>query len=113
MRNIHISGRSNVLGANGMAATSQPISSLEAISILKKGGNAIDAAVSVAFALAVTHPSAGNIGGGGFLVYHGEDGHATTFDFREKAPLAATERMYLGPDGNVINNWLSIRHSNN
>ena len=54
--------------------------------------------------MAVTWPSAGNIGGGGFLVYHGDDGHATTFDFREKAPLAASESMYLGVDGRIINN---------
>ncbi|HAO88693.1 MAG TPA: gamma-glutamyltransferase, partial [Gammaproteobacteria bacterium] len=64
----------------------------------------VDAAVATAFALAVTWPSAGNIGGGGFLVYHGDDGEATTFDFREKAPMAATERMYLGLDGAVVNN---------
>jgi gamma-glutamyltranspeptidase/glutathione hydrolase len=73
-------------------------------STLQAGGNAVDAAIATAFALAVTWPSAGNIGGGGFLVYHGDDGMATTFDFREKAPMAATERMYLGLDGKVVNN---------
>ncbi len=74
------------------------------VETLKQGGNAVDAAVATAFALAVTWPSAGNIGGGGFMVYAGDDGDATTFDFREKAPLAATEDMYLGLDGNVVNN---------
>ena len=72
-------------------------------STLQAGGNAVDAAIATAFALAVTWPS-GNIGGGGFLIYHGDDGMATTFDFREKAPMAATERMYLGLDGSVVNN---------
>src|SRR5690606_38466582 len=69
---------------------------------LRKGGNAIDAAVATAFALAVTWPSAGNIGGGGFIVYRSADGKVTSFDFREKAPLAAHERMYLDANGALI-----------
>src|SRR5689334_15064221 len=68
--------------------------------ILAKGGNAVDAAVATAFALAVTHPSAGNIGGGGFMVVRTAGGEATTFDYREKAPLKATRTMYIR-DGKV------------
>ncbi len=90
-----------VRGQNGIVASSSRIASEVGVDILKKGGNAIDAAVATAFAMAVTFPTAGNIGGGGFLVYHGADGEATTFDFREKAPLAATRPMYLDEDGNV------------
>jgi gamma-glutamyltranspeptidase/glutathione hydrolase len=74
------------------------------VEILRKGGNAVDAAIATAFAMAVTWPSAGNIGGGGFLVYHGADGTTTTFDFREKAPLAATKTMYLDENGEVRDN---------
>ena len=74
------------------------------VDVLKQGGNAVDAAIATAFALAVTWPTAGNIGGGGFLVFHGEDGFATTFDFREKAPLASTETLYVGADGTVAHN---------
>jgi gamma-glutamyltranspeptidase/glutathione hydrolase len=97
-------GRTPLRARNGIVASASEIASQVGVDILKQGGNAVDASIATAFALAVTWPTAGNIGGGGFLVYHGEDGHATTFDFREKAPLAATERMYLGLDGLVVNN---------
>jgi gamma-glutamyltranspeptidase/glutathione hydrolase len=91
-------------GMNGVVASSSRIASEVGIDIMKKGGNAVDAAVATAFAMAVTWPSAGNIGGGGFMVYHGVDGEATTFDFREKAPLASTKTMYLDDEGNVRDN---------
>ncbi len=70
--------------------------------ILQEGGNAVDAAVAVGFALAVTHPQAGNLGGGGFMVVRLPDGTVTTFDYREKAPLRASRDMYLDENGNVI-----------
>ena len=71
-------------------------------SVLAKGGNAVDAAVATAFALAVTHPSAGNIGGGGFMIVRTPSGETTSFDFREQAPLKATRTMYVGPDGKIV-----------
>ena len=70
-------------------------------SILAKGGNAVDAAVATAFALAVTHPSAGNIGGGGFMIVRTPTGDVTSFEYREKAPLKSTRTMYLGADGKI------------
>lgn len=97
-------GRTPLRVKNGIVSSASRLASEAGVEALKQGGNAVDAAVATAFALAVTWPTAGNIGGGGFMVYHGDDGHATTFDFREKAPLAATETMYLGLDGRIVNN---------
>src|SRR3954449_9590324 len=71
--------------------------------VMRRGGNAVDAAVATAFALAVTHPAAGNIGGGGFIVaYLAERREVITIDFREAAPRRADERMYLGPDDELL-----------
>ena len=96
--------RHPVRGTNGIVTSSSRIASEVGVDVLRQGGNAIDAAVATALAMAVTWPTAGNIGGGGFLVYHGADGEATTFDFREKAPLASTKTMYLNEDGSVREN---------
>lgn len=88
---------------NGMVVSSSEIASSVGVDILKKGGNAIDASVATAFALAVTHPSAGNIGGGGFLVFMDSSGFATTIDFREKAPIKATPNMFLNEELELLN----------
>lgn len=87
---------------NGMVVSAHPEASKVGLDILKKGGNAIDAAVAVQFALAVVYPDAGNIGGGGFLVYRSAKGEIATLDFREKAPGKATRDMYLDAAGNAI-----------
>ena len=91
-------------GQNGMVVSSNTVASQVGVTILKKGGNAIDASIATAFSLAVTHPEAGNIGGGGFLVFRKVSGEATTIDFREKAPLAATATMFLDSNGKLIEN---------
>ncbi len=87
---------------HGMVVSASNLATDVGVSILKKGGNAIDASVAVGFALAVTYPNAGNIGGGGFMVLHLSNGKNTTIDFREMAPLAAHEKMYLDTLGNFI-----------
>ena len=91
-----------VRGRNGMVVSASKLASEVGIEILKKGGNAIDAAVAVGFALAVTYPSAGNIGGGGFMVIRLKDGSATTIDYREKAPMKSHEKMFQDSLGNFL-----------
>jgi gamma-glutamyltranspeptidase/glutathione hydrolase len=86
----------------GMVVCATPNAAKVGLEILKKGGNAVDAAVAVQFALAVTLPEAGNIGGGGFMVYRSAKGKANTLDFREKAPATARVNMYQDSAGNVI-----------
>jgi len=87
---------------NGMVVSANALASEVGVSILKKGGNAVDAAVAVQFALAVVYPNAGNLGGGGFMVYRSAKGETSTLDFREKAPGAAGRDMYLDASGNPI-----------
>ncbi len=87
---------------NGMVVSAEPIAAQAGIEILKSGGNAIDAAAAVGFALAVTYPQAGNIGGGGFMVIRMADGRTTTIDYREKAPIKARKDMFLDDKGNYL-----------
>jgi gamma-glutamyltranspeptidase/glutathione hydrolase len=87
---------------HGMVVSVHHLAADAGVEILKAGGNAVDAAVATGFALAVVHPAAGNLGGGGFLLLRTHSGDATFIDFREKAPLAATEKMYLDAQGNVL-----------
>ena len=91
-----------VEGRHGMVVTAQHLASEIGVDVLKKGGNAVDAAVAVGYALAVAYPNAGNIGGGGFMTIRFKDGRSTFLDFRERAPLAATKTMYLDKDGNPV-----------
>ena len=85
-----------------MVVSANPLASQVGADIMKQGGNAIDAMVATHFALAVVYPQAGNIGGGGFMVYRDKDGKSIALDFREKAPLSASRDMYLDSLGNVI-----------
>src|SRR3954462_14736514 len=90
-----------VEGRNGLVVCTSATACDAGASVLARGGNAVDAAVATAFALAVTHPSPGNIGGGGFMIVRTPSGEVTTFDYREKAPLKSTRTMYLGADGEI------------
>lgn len=92
---------------HGMVVAQEPIAADVGLSVLKGGGNAVDAAVAVGFALAVTHPSAGNIGGGGFMLIRQADGRTAFLDFREAAPEKASRDMYLGPDGEPTHDSIS------
>jgi gamma-glutamyltranspeptidase/glutathione hydrolase len=90
-----------VFARKGMVVAQEPLAADVGVAVLKSGGNAVDAAVAVGFALAVTHPFAGNIGGGGFMLIRLADGRTTFIDFREKAPHQATHDMYLDADGKL------------
>src|SRR5437763_8101301 len=94
--------REPVRAPHGMVASTDRIASEIGVDVLKHGGNAVDAAIAVAFALAVIYPQAGNIGGGGFMLIRNADGSATAIDYRETAPAAATREMFVGPDGELI-----------
>src|ERR1700733_1191390 len=91
-----------VAAEHGMVVTAQHLATEVGVDILRKGGNAVDAAVAVGYALAVVYPAAGNLGGGGFMTIHLADGRKTFIDFREVAPLAAKADMYLDASGNVV-----------
>ena len=100
-------------GENGMVVTAQHLATDVGLEVLKAGGNAVDAAVAVGYALAVTYPTAGNLGGGGFMTIRLADGTTTFLDFRERAPLAATKDMYLDDAGEPVpgastDTWLAV-----
>lgn len=94
--------KKKVTGTQGAVVSAHPIASEVGLAMLKKGGNAIDAAIATQLALAVVYPAAGNIGGGGFMVAHLADGNNVTLDYREKAPGSAHRDMYLDAAGNAI-----------
>lgn len=98
----HYSSTKRIVADHAAVASAHPLASEIGVSILKKGGNAIDAAIATQFALAVVYPEAGNIGGGGFTVIHLANGKNTTIDYREKAPGKASRDMYLDENGKVI-----------
>ncbi len=98
----------SLLSKNGLVVSASQLASQIGVDIMKSGGNAVDAAVATGFALAVTYPQAGNIGGGGFLVAHLADGREITLDYREAAPKAAYRNMYLDEDESVIDD-MSLR----
>lgn len=87
---------------HGMVVTAQHLATDVGVDVLKSGGNAVDAAVAVGYALAVVYPTAGNLGGGGFMTIRMKDGKTTFLDFRERAPLAATKTMYLDAKGDIV-----------
>lgn len=106
----HAASVAPVAAEHGMVVTAQHLATKVGVDVLKRGGNAVDAAVAVGYALAVVYPAAGNLGGGGFMTIQLADGRKTFFDFREKAPLAATANMYLDKDGNVIKGASTTGH---
>jgi gamma-glutamyltranspeptidase/glutathione hydrolase len=94
--------RQPVRARHGIVASTNEVASRVGVEIMKRGGNAVDAAIAVGFALAVTHPAAGNLGGGGFMMIRLKDGRTTAIDYREMAPGAAHRDVYLDKNGNLI-----------
>src|SRR5690606_30086098 len=99
---LHGASRDQVRARHAMVGSTDVHASRAGIDILRAGGNAVDAAVAVGFALAVTHPAAGNLGGGGFMVIRFADGRQTVIDYRETAPGRATRDMYLDEQGEPV-----------
>ena len=97
-----VAAREPVRGRHGMVASTNEVASRVGVEIMKRGGNAVDAAIAVAFALQVTHPAAGNLGGGGFMMIRLKNGRTTAIDYREMAPAAAHRDVYLDKNGNLI-----------
>ena len=102
LSSVHAAAPLALESAGGMVVTAQHLASDVGAAILRQGGNAVDAAVAVGYALAVTHPCCGNLGGGGFMTIHLADGRNTFINFREKAPLAARAGMFLDARGNPV-----------
>src|SRR5947209_12767433 len=103
---VSLLARQPIHSHNAMVVAQEPVATDVGLAVLKSGGNAIDAAVAVGFALAVTHSSAGNIGGGGFLLARFADGITTFIDFRERAPQSASRNMYVDADGKLTKDSL-------
>ncbi len=99
---LHAAAPAPIAAEHGMVVSAHRLATQAGLDMLKSGGNAVDAAVAVAYALAVTFPEAGNIGGGGFMTIRLADGRSTFIDFRETAPAAATAQMFLDQAGNVV-----------
>src|SRR5437588_2322569 len=93
--------REPVRARHGMVASTSRLASQVGVDVLRRGGNAVDAGIAVAFALAVTYPAAGNLGGGGFMMIRMRDGRSTAIDYREMAPAAANHNVYLDENGNL------------
>src|SRR5437868_10959008 len=106
-----VSAREPVRARHAMVGAQEPLATDVGVQILRQGGNAVDAAIAVGFALAVTHPYAGNLGGGGFMLIRFADGRSTFIDFRERAPQKASRNMYLDASGKAtresLDGWKS------